>query len=73
MFLTVSKVANEALSAVRTVQAFTAIPREESRFAARVDHVQSLAVKEARASAAFFGTTGWAGNVIVLGLLGYGK
>ncbi|QRV83758.1 ABC transporter transmembrane region [Ceratobasidium sp. AG-Ba] len=67
-----SKVANEALSAARTVQAFTAAPREQDRFAAKVDLVQSLAIKEARASAAFFGTTGWAGNVIVLGLLGYG-
>ncbi|KAG9085800.1 ATP-binding cassette permease mdl1 [Ceratobasidium sp. UAMH 11750] len=67
-----SKVANEALSAVRTVQAFTAAPREQDRFGAKVDLVQSLAIKEARASAMFFGTTGWAGNVIVLGLLGYG-
>ncbi|KAG9085165.1 ATP-binding cassette permease mdl1 [Ceratobasidium sp. UAMH 11750] len=68
-----SKVANEALSAVRTVQAFTAAPREQDRFGAKVDLVQSLAIKEARASAMFFGTTGWAGNVIVLGLLGYGR
>ncbi|KAG8734813.1 ATP-binding cassette permease mdl1 [Ceratobasidium sp. 414] len=67
-----SKVANEALSAVRTVQAFTAARHEQDRFAAKVDLVQSLALKEARASAVFFGTTGWAGNVIVLGLLGYG-
>ncbi|CCO34778.1 putative ABC transporter ATP-binding protein/permease C9B6,09c [Rhizoctonia solani AG-1 IB] len=66
-----TKVANEALSAVRTVQAFTAAPREEARFAAKVEHVQDLAIKEARAAAMFFGATGWSGNVVVLGLLAY--
>ncbi|CAE6512041.1 unnamed protein product [Rhizoctonia solani] len=65
-------VANEALSAVRTVQAFTAAPHEETRFAAKVNHVQDLAIKEARAAAMFFGATGWSGNVVVLGLLAYG-
>ncbi|KAG8762519.1 ATP-binding cassette permease mdl1, partial [Ceratobasidium sp. 423] len=65
-------VASEALSAVRTVQAFTAAPREETRFAAKVNHVQDLAIKEARAAAMFFGATGWSGNVVVLGLLAYG-
>ncbi|CAE6346976.1 unnamed protein product [Rhizoctonia solani] len=67
-----TKVANEALSAVRTVQAFTAASREENRFAAKVNHVQDLAIKEARAAAVFFGATGWSGNVVVLGLLAYG-
>ncbi|KAB5588714.1 ATP-dependent permease [Ceratobasidium theobromae] len=65
-------VANEALSAVRTVQAFTAAPREEVRFNAKVSEVKSLAIKEARAAALFFGATGWSGNVVVLGLLAYG-
>jgi ABC-type multidrug transport system fused ATPase/permease subunit len=65
-------VANEALSAIRTVQAFTAVPHEENRFAVKVDHVRSLAIKEARASATFFGASGWAGEVIELGLLVYG-
>ncbi|KAF8752513.1 ABC transporter [Rhizoctonia solani] len=67
-----TKVASEALSAVRTVQAFTAAPREEIRFASKVNHVQDLAIKEARAAAMFFGATGWSGNVVVLGLLAYG-
>ncbi|KAF8693882.1 ABC transporter, partial [Rhizoctonia solani] len=67
-----TKVASEALSAVRTVQAFTAAPREEIRFASKVNHVQDLAIKEARAAALFFGATGWSGNVVVLGLLAYG-
>ncbi|KAH7329739.1 P-loop containing nucleoside triphosphate hydrolase protein [Rhizoctonia solani] len=67
-----TKVANEALSAVRTVQAFTAAPREEARFAAKVNHVRDLAIREARAAAIFFGATGWSGNVVVLGLLAYG-
>ncbi|EUC61798.1 ABC multidrug transporter [Rhizoctonia solani AG-3 Rhs1AP] len=67
-----TKIANEALSAIRTVQAFTAAPREETRFATKVNHVQDLAIKEARAAALFFGATGWSGNVVVLGLLAYG-
>ncbi|CAE6443559.1 unnamed protein product [Rhizoctonia solani] len=67
-----TKIANEALSAVRTVQAFTAASREEERFTAKVNHVQDLAIKEARAAAMFFGATGWSGNVVVLGLLAYG-
>ena len=33
----------------------------------------SLARKEAIASGIFFGSTGWSGNVTLLGLLGYGK
>ncbi|KAG8705619.1 ATP-binding cassette permease mdl1 [Ceratobasidium sp. 394] len=68
-----SKVANEALSAVRTVQAFTAVPHEQQRFSERVNHVRDLVIKEARASAAFFGASGWAGEVVELGLLVYGQ
>ncbi|KAG8777591.1 ATP-binding cassette permease mdl1 [Ceratobasidium sp. 428] len=67
-----SKVANEALFAVRTVQAFTAVPHEQKQFRHRVNHVRGLVIKEARASAAFFGASGWAGEVVELGLLVYG-
>ncbi|KAG8725092.1 ATP-binding cassette permease mdl1 [Ceratobasidium sp. 395] len=66
-----SKVANEALSAIRTVQAFTAAPHEQKQFRHRVNHVRGLVIKEARASAAFFGASGWAGEVVELGLLVY--
>jgi hypothetical protein len=67
------KVASEALSALRTVQAFNAQPQEQERFHTRVEAVLSLAKKEAVASGIFFGSTGWSGNVTLLALLGYGK
>lgn len=64
--------ANESISALRTVQAYNAIPQEEQRFAEKVDRVLQLARKEAIASGIFFGSTGWSGNVTLLCLLGYG-
>lgn len=67
-----TKVATESLSAFRTVQAFNAQPLESSKFASKVEHVLSLARKEALASGIFFGATGWSGNVTLLCLLGYG-
>ncbi|TDL16129.1 hypothetical protein BD410DRAFT_731753 [Rickenella mellea] len=67
-----TKVATEALSALRTVQAFNAAPQEEQKFSQRVDQVLALAKKEATASGIFFGSTGWSGNVTLLCLLGYG-
>ncbi|TFK74690.1 hypothetical protein BDN72DRAFT_833221 [Pluteus cervinus] len=67
-----TKVANESLGALRTVQAFNAHPQEELKFHQRVETVLSLARKEAFASGVFFGSTGWSGNVTVLALLGYG-
>jgi hypothetical protein len=54
------------------VQAFTAVPLERTKFDAKVQDVFALAKKEAYASGAFFGATGWSGNVTVLALLGYG-
>ena len=67
-----TKVAQEALSALRTVQAFNAGKQEEGKFHERVGTVLSLARKEAIASGIFFGATGWSGNVTLLALLGYG-
>jgi putative ABC transport system ATP-binding protein len=67
-----TKVASESLSALRTVQAFNALPQEEAKFSARVKDVLKLARKEAIATGIFFGATGWSGNVTVLALLGYG-
>lgn len=67
-----TKVASESLSALRTVQAFNAQPQEEQKFHERVNVVLGLARKEAIASAIFFGSTGWSGNVTMLALLGYG-
>lgn len=67
-----TKVAQESLSALRTVQAFNAVPQETQKFHERVDNVLTLARKEALASGIFFGSTGWSGNVTLLALLGYG-
>lgn len=67
-----TKVASESLSALRTVQAFNALPQEEQKFTDRVNVILSLARKEAVASGIFFGSTGWSGNVTLLCLLGYG-
>ncbi|KZS87812.1 hypothetical protein SISNIDRAFT_460584 [Sistotremastrum niveocremeum HHB9708] len=67
-----TKVAQESLSALRTVQSFNAAPLEEKKFNERVNGVLDLARKEAVASGIFFGSTGWSGNVTILMLLGYG-
>ena len=68
----ICQVAQESLSALRTVQAFNARDQEETKFHDRVTRVLALARKEAVASGIFFGSTGWSGNVTILGLLGYG-
>lgn len=68
-----TKTANEALAALRTVQAFNAHPQEEHKFHERIERVLALARKEAIASGIFFGSTGWSGNVTLLALLGYGE
>jgi len=67
-----SNVAQECLSAVRTVQAHNATPFENGKFATQVDNVFQLAKKEAIATAMFYGGTGFTGNVTILCLLGYG-
>ena len=65
--------AQEALSALRTVQAYNALRPEQNKFKEKVDTVLSLARKEAIASGIFFGSTGWSGNVTLLALLAYGE
>ncbi|KAK2463064.1 hypothetical protein APHAL10511_004719 [Amanita phalloides] len=67
-----TKVGSEALTALRTVQAFNAHRQEELKFKDKVDKVLHFVRKEAIASGIFFGSTGWSGNVTILGLLGYG-
>ncbi|KAF9243225.1 P-loop containing nucleoside triphosphate hydrolase protein [Melanogaster broomeanus] len=67
-----TKVAQESLSALRTVQAFNANAQEQEKFRDRINRVLVLARKEAVATGIFFGSTGWSGNMTILGLLGYG-
>ena len=73
LYSRICQVATESLSALRTVQAYNAIPQEERKFHEKVNKVLDLARKEAVASGIFYGTTGWSGNVTLLCLLGYGK
>ena len=67
------KIAAESLSALRTVHAFDALAQEERKFSEKVAKVVTLGRREAIASGIFFGSTGWSGNVTILGLLGYGS
>ncbi|KAF9518913.1 hypothetical protein BS47DRAFT_1325025 [Hydnum rufescens UP504] len=67
-----SQVAQESLSALRTVQAFSARKWEENKFSEKVANILDLGKKEAWASGIFYGSTGWAGNLTILTLLGYG-
>lgn len=66
------QVAQEALSALRTVQSSNAQAHESKQFGERVERVLVLARREALASGIFFGASGWSGNLTVLVLLGYG-
>jgi ABC-type multidrug transport system fused ATPase/permease subunit len=66
------QVAQESLTALRTVQAYNALKHEQQKFNGKVQQVFSLAKREAVASGIFFGSTGWSGNVTLLALLAYG-
>ncbi|KAI8889790.1 P-loop containing nucleoside triphosphate hydrolase protein [Backusella circina FSU 941] len=68
----ITKVAEERLSSIRTVQAFAKESEEEKRYGLRVLDVFKLARKEALASGAFFGGAGLSGNLAVLSVLWYG-
>jgi hypothetical protein len=61
------------LSALRTVHAFNALAQEQKKFNDHIARILLLGRKEAIASGIFYGSTGWSGNVTVLGLLGYGS
>jgi ABC-type multidrug transport system fused ATPase/permease subunit len=67
-----TKGASESLSALRTVQAFNAEGQETAKFHDRIQGILSLARKEAIATGIFWGTSGWSGNLTLLGLLAYG-
>lgn len=68
----ITKVAEERLSNIRTVQAFAKEDIEEKRYALKVMDMFQLAKKEAIASGAFFGGAGLSGNLAVLAVLWYG-
>ena len=68
-----TQVAQESLAALRTVQAFNALPQERGKFHRKIGDVLELARREANASGIFFGSTAWSGNITLLALLGYGQ
>ncbi|KAI7864103.1 P-loop containing nucleoside triphosphate hydrolase protein [Spinellus fusiger] len=68
----ITKVAEERISAIRTVQAFAKEKVELRHYELRVADIYHLACKEAMANAAFFGGAGLSGNLVVLAVLWYG-
>ena len=68
-----TQVAQESLAALRTVQAFNALPQEQEKFHTKIGNVLELARREANASGVFYGSTAWSGNITLLALLGYGQ
>ncbi|KAI9486409.1 MAG: P-loop containing nucleoside triphosphate hydrolase protein [Benjaminiella poitrasii] len=68
----ITKVAEERISSIRTVQAFAKEKAEQKRYGLRVQDVFALARKEALASGLFFGGAGLSGNLAVLAVLWYG-
>ncbi|KAJ2851155.1 ATP-binding cassette permease mdl1 [Coemansia brasiliensis] len=67
-----TKVSEERISNIRTVQAFSRESQEVSRFDVEVQKIFGLAKKEAMASGLFFGGNGLAGNLAILAFLGFG-
>ncbi|KAJ1933498.1 ATP-binding cassette permease mdl1, partial [Linderina macrospora] len=67
-----TKVSEERISNVRTVQAFSRESQEVERYDIEVQKIFGLAKKEAMASGLFFGGNGLAGNLAILAFLGFG-
>lgn len=67
-----SAIAEEQLSHIRTVRAFTKERFEMNRYAAGLSSLLDKVNTEARLRAVFFGCTGATGNMIVLAVLYYG-
>ncbi|KAJ2464137.1 ATP-binding cassette permease mdl1 [Coemansia sp. RSA 2337] len=67
-----TKVSEERISNVRTVQAFSRQSQEVARYDVEVQRIFDLAKREAVASGLFFGGNGLAGNLAILAFLGFG-
>ena len=68
-----SKTAEEKLNAFKTVAAYNSQPLEATLFRSKVDSIFALATKEAYMTGIFWGASGFAGNLAMLSLLGYGE
>lgn len=68
-----TKVSEERLSNVRTAQSFAGEIQEIHRYSDKIRDVFRIGRSEAIAAASFFASTGFAGNLTVLGLLAIGS
>ncbi|XP_039294386.1 LOW QUALITY PROTEIN: ATP-binding cassette sub-family B member 10, mitochondrial [Nilaparvata lugens] len=67
-----TQVAEERISNIRTVKAFSQERKEIQAYSEKMDKVLNLSIKESLARGGFFGMTGFSGNVIILTVLYYG-
>ncbi|KAL5627527.1 hypothetical protein BROUX41_003680 [Berkeleyomyces rouxiae] len=66
---TLTKIAEERLGNVRTSQAFVGEIQEVHRYNKQVRRIFDLGRREAITAATFFASTGWVGNMTVIGML----
>jgi len=67
-----TELAEETLSAIRTVKLFANEKRESARYGEQVDKVYELGKKSGIYSGSFYGAVGLAGNLAMLSVLTYG-
>ncbi|KAH6655339.1 ATP-dependent permease MDL2 [Truncatella angustata] len=69
---TLTKIAEERLSNVKTSQAFNGERQELHRYNGQIRRIFNLGMKDAMYTASFFGATGWMGNMTILAMLWFG-
>lgn len=69
---TLTKIAEERLSNVKTSQAFNGERQELHRYNGQIRKIFNLGMRDAMYTASFFGATGWTGNMTILAMLWFG-
>lgn len=67
-----TKIAEEQLNSIKTIQSFTSQPKELHRYDEQIRNVYKVGYTEALTNATFFASTGIIGNLTFLLTLGYG-
>ncbi|CAG9788382.1 unnamed protein product [Diatraea saccharalis] len=67
-----SELAEEKISNIKTVKAFSKEKQECEAYAKRIENILKLAYKESLAVGSFYGMTGLSGNIIIILVLYYG-
>jgi putative ABC transport system ATP-binding protein len=67
-----TKVSEQQLNSIRTIQSFTAEVKELNRYNSKIRDVWKISFKDAVTNATFFGSTGILGNITFLLTLGLG-